>query len=196
MLRALSLYTSGDQVGAARSLEAARRIDPGLVLVPHVVAEGHPLAVAFERGVAYEVTDLPAPRSGTVFLDGQPSLQAGSGLPVWFQRVEGQQVVDSAYVASGQALPDYKSVLAKGDPRRRRRRAGIAFAVAGGLALATSGVLYYAATRSEKRFQEPRPDDDLADLKAAQAQTNGFVIGAGVSLGVAAGCGIGMAVAW
>ena len=191
-LQALSAFLVRDHARTVASFRAVLAAAPGYVLPEDLAPPNHPMRVDFE--VAQGAVDapprpLPRAREGWVKVDGRSEASAPTDRPWVFQHLDDAgQVVHTALVPSGGAVPDYASrgrvASAAAGPRLSKP-----LAITAGVATVASGVFFLAARGAEANFWDPTTP--TADLDSLRTRTNTLGwLSAGVGV-VAVGAGAG-----
>ncbi len=189
-LEALSAFLDRDHAGTVASFRALLHAAPGYRLPEDLAPPNHPLRIDFEVAegtVGAPERSLPRPRQGWNQVDGQTAQSAPTDRPFVFQHFDGDgQVVSTALVPPGGALPDYGAKTGGSTARSGSR---VPLLVTAGAATVLSGVFYGVAKSSESRFWDPAtPQEDLQSLRG---RTNAFGwLSAGAGL-TAVGTGAG-----
>lgn len=198
-LQGIHQFVANDEDRAAQAFAAARAIEPNYVLPTWLVPDGHALRgvyglVPLENAQSVR---LPAPRTGTLLIDGQEGLDRPTRWPTLMQVLNSAgQPMATAYLFPGDATPAY---AAAPDPiaspasvvPAAPRRVGLALAGGALAAGAASGALYGLAAASAADMREAHPDWDRDDLERARGRTNGMLVGSGAA--AVAGLGLGSA---
>lgn len=198
-LQGIRQFVANDEDRAALAFAAARSIEPNYALPTWLVPDGHAL-----RGVYGLVplenaqsARLPAPRTGSLLVDGQEGLDRPTRWPTFVQVLNSAgQPMASAYLFPGDAPPAYAAApdpisTATPVPPAAPRRIGLALGGGALAAGAASGALYGLAAANAADLRESHPDWDLDDLERARGRTNGLLVGSGVA--AVAGLGLGSA---
>lgn len=163
-VRGIAAFVQGDETEADLWFAASRALDPTAPLGHDI---GGPVAEAWERAASPsppERIELPPPRRGVLFVDGQPIPSRPAHLPWVFQHLDGDAIT-TALQRPGLALPDYPGKPREKEPRARRGRPFTVAAVAtGGLSLA--GLAGAAWTR-ERYKRTDLTDEQVAPLLPA-----------------------------
>lgn len=206
-MMAIDAFLRKEQKGLIDSFRSALSADGSYDLPPGMVPEGHILRKRLiEAGGKMGAPPRPLPAVGTdsLMVDGVVSAVAAPDRPVILQHLGPRgQVVESAYVATGEPLPAWKPVpavvAAPTNPKPGRNRGSSVkvnsarrephpwgLASATGLSLIATAVGYSLASQAHGDFMNPAtPYAQLPDLETQANALSWAWIGTGaVTLGL------------
>ncbi len=206
----LRLFLEHDDQGAKAAFAASRALEPETELAEGIAPAEHPLHQVYAE-LSLDILKaetLPEPAAGALRLNGEPTLERISALPVVVQVLdEAGAVASTAYIAAGEALPSYE---AKPDltaaapasvpedqglqdaqaPQEQSRSGAGLFAAAGGAAV-VAGVFYGLAFKTEKDWNDAYDAGNSDDLDTAYKLNHAFCITSGSAALLAVGLGTG-----
>ena len=212
-LSAMVDFVSGESDMARAEFHRARILQPGYELPPRIAPEGHPLAVLYEDSLlTFTQETLEAgvpPVDGFLIVDGvrggARSAQADVIVQVYDMTGE---LIETTWVEAGAILPLWGPPPSESFANEIKRP----MAVASGVSLLASGVLYAMARNSRARFDsdewlseqasnwasdnqgEAFPAEDiLRDLSSEIDALSYASLGTGI---LAAGLGLGLSMVW
>ncbi len=226
-LMTLDAFVREDNVAAVHSIRAALAADPAYALPDDLIPTDHPLRFQYDlaRTLAAEAgMRLTGAEAEWVSVDGAPADEVPVDRPVLLQRMDTDgKVVETAYLTTGAALPDWAPVLREGVLREGMLEAGdqgppppappLAVKVApasqttaersrppvgliattAGLGLITGGLYVLAADRQAQFYSTTTSHDDQVRLKATTNALTWTYIGTGLG---ALALGTAVVVTW
>lgn len=141
----LAAFLNGDKNGAINDFAAARAANPTYELPSALAGPTHPLRSAWDdaKSVPADTMPLPAPRVGTLQVDGVRALAAPTARPWVFQHLDASGVViKTVYVEVGAPMPTWEVapavvVEAPADPVAPDEARAASLAVVGGMTVYT-----------------------------------------------------------
>ena len=193
----LRRFVEGDQAGAEAAFAASRLIEPRYHFPTSLVPAGNPVIDLFE-GVNVgraEHTVIPGPVEGSIRLDGRLTVERVPDWPLLFQRFDADgDVVETAYVPAGTALPSYEQRLGAG-PDAEALPPWLGPAIGGAFVVAGVG-LYTVGYRTRNQYLEKKQDGSFSSLDEAddlRARANALG-SAGVAATALGAVGIGISI--
>lgn len=193
-LQALSAFFSGDPSATQLHFQAVQGTQPGYELPVSIAPAEHPLRKDFEAAKQFATGDtfaLDEPYDGWLLLDGRRTVDAPSGRPFIFQRLDAIGAVgQTAYLPVGSPVPGYR-VKATAAPAPTAIPAasgggkGPLKIVGLGLGVAAAG-LYGTAFASRGSYNQAVETGNQAKIDSAKGTTNALTLASIGALGAGA----------
>jgi hypothetical protein len=190
-VRALAAFLESDEVSAAASLQAALAASPELSL--DWLPPGHPIFFELRYAARTMVDERRSlrPESGLVVVDGRMVDEVVPDRPAILQHEADGAVLDSALIALGEPLPDWAPLAPMPLSPEVRRRLWLGGAAT--VSALTSGTLLGLSAQYRETYLRTTDHALLPDL---ERKTNLTSAGSIAMAGLAAGFGVGLAIAW
>lgn len=189
----LSAFLARDEDLAKTRFAAARALEPAYTFPDTVVPTGnavHDLYQALDP-TSSPIESLAAPAEGSIRLDGVPSRDRKTLLPVVFQRLDGSgAVAASTLLSPGLPPPSYAAAPVESGPAETRRKKGpnvpllIVAGVAAAGAIGTFAGSHASRSGYVTHVQAGGTNPEFTDTANARRTTTNVLAASAVGLGV------------